>query len=311
MSDPTDDVDDRVNELLAAAPSALEEISVEDVPEASNGEPTLDSLSSSQLPELAASAQELLADTDADGVLELVGLDTLPDGSEPDSVPGAIAKGDPVKVATLRALKQLATLAELDEFDEFDEETEEGTDDDPDHDPNIEDVLADLESMLERRNESAEGTQPTPDEMESKAEDESKEATADETDDDAHSELASTLEETIGGFRDDVEAAAEGLEATLGDDSDDDEPEDDSDDVKSDDAAVDADAADDDAEDEPERDEDDGVLDDNGLLGDDGLGTDSSASRKRGTMFSTVASSPSNRPDMHAVKRHSTVPKRD
>ena len=106
MSQDSQDLHDRVTEILNAA-------------ETSSGAMLGDSdedgdSDGADLFEAAREASDLLEDAEPDELLAAVGLDTLPDGSEPDSIPEAIARGDPEQVAELQRLLHLSNLADGD-----------------------------------------------------------------------------------------------------------------------------------------------------------------------------------------------------
>lgn len=63
--------------------------------------------------EVAKEADEFVASSEPTELLEAVGLGTLPDGSEAESVSEAIAKGDPERVEYLHQLLRLAKLGDL------------------------------------------------------------------------------------------------------------------------------------------------------------------------------------------------------
>ncbi|MFC7213248.1 hypothetical protein ACFQO4_04025 [Saliphagus sp. GCM10025334] len=303
-------------------------------------------ISSTDLPSLAEEAHELVEEGDVQSLLERVGLDTLPDGSTPSSLPEAIANGDPGQVATLRALQRLASLADPD--------LESDSDSDLDDADSLEETVLDLYGLLTKSvavetgdeevseadtdasEDTAEpdeegeaggdedetdedgvdeegGEADQKDEDETDEDDESDED--DETDDgDLEDSISSALKDAVGGFGDEVESLKAGLEAAgLGDDEEADaedeaDPEDEEangDDTDEEDGVEEEEA--DEAAEEVE-DEDDGLLstgDDGGPFG------GSSSGRRRGTMYSTVARSPSKRADMKSTTRHSTMPKRN
>ncbi|MFP9192081.1 hypothetical protein [Natronosalvus vescus] len=287
-------------------------------------------LASSDLPALAQSAHDLLEERDVDRLLEEIGFDDV-DEDAPESIPAAILAGDPGDVSTLRGVQRLARLAEIQDEDGAAE--------------SVEETIAELRTILARRRDedggdASEASQNEPvDEAEdqAEAEDESEDesdtdADADKSDEAADesdgtddgtaaddesegtddepsdsedggigSSITDTLGESVSGFRDEIEAVQNGLEAIGADDdsgkADDDGSSDDG--VEGD--TGDGEGVEGDTEDEAEESDSDE---------DDGLLSGSGDSRRRGTMYSTVALSPSKRTDMKAVKRHSTVPDR-
>ncbi|MFC7231355.1 hypothetical protein ACFQMM_07955 [Saliphagus sp. GCM10025308] len=390
----TTETDDRITTLLTDTRAALDDLGIREAEDESDaggdggdeGRPleltadleggAQDSLpepiSSTDLPSLAEEAHELVEEGDVQSLLERVGLDTLPDGSTPSSLPEAIANGDPGQVATLRALQRLASLADPDsdsdpdlddansleetvldlyglltksvavetgddeaseadtdaseDAEEPDEEGGEAAGDETDEDESDEDEV-DEEKGEDEMDEEGEADQKDEDETDeseestSESDSEPVEATdetdsdeteeADETDDDGDLEdsISSALKDAVGGFGDEVESLKAGLEAAgLGDDEEAD-AEDEADPEDEEANGDDTDEEDGDEGDEAEEDkEDDGLLstgDDGGPFG------GSSSGRRRGTMYSTVARSPSKRADMNATTRHSTMPKRN
>ncbi|QSW98129.1 hypothetical protein [Haloterrigena alkaliphila] len=349
MSQDSQDLHDRVTEILNAA-----ETSSGSMLGGENGDGT-------DLLETAEEASDLLESAEPNQLLAAVGLDTLPDGSEPNSIPAAIAQGDPEQVADLQRLLHLSNLADGDGDDEgtlegavdelrasigeregasSDSDAEEGegdADGESDAGGGSDDEAEDglLESVLgsSEEGDSADGDGGA------EAED------ADEADESDESE-------SEGGAREAIESAAEtvseagGLDGVL--ESEDDESaesedgEADGDETSTDDggdigdrlrsavessltdvgddleglqdrlqnrsaSAVGGDETDDDENnraDDAEEDEDDGPLD-----------TDLGSSEKRtgggdGTRHSTMAPPPSERADMRASTRHSTMPRR-
>ncbi|WP_312912188.1 hypothetical protein [Natronosalvus caseinilyticus] len=399
----TTETDDRITTLLTDARAALDDLGIREAGDESDAddeaggddgdearalELTADlesgaqdglpePISSTDLPSLAAEAHELVEEGDVQSLLERVGLDTLPDGSTPSSLPEAIANGDPGQVATLRALQRLASLADPESDSDTDtnsdladadslEETvldlyglleksgavetgdeeaseadtdasadaeepgEEGGEaavDETDEDESDEDEM-DKEKGEDEIDDEGEADQKDEDETDeseestSESDSEPAEATdetdsdetdeADETDGDGDLEdsISSALKDAVGGFGDEVESLKAGLEAAgLGDDEEAD-AEDEADPVDEEANGDETDEEDGDEGDgaDDDEDEDDGLLstgDDGGPFG------DSSSGRRRGTMYSTVARSPSKRADMKATTRHSTMPKRN
>lgn len=280
----------RAPDVLEETASALESI-----------DPTTEDLEAAMteagLFERASEATALLED-DPPAVLESLGLDELPDGSEPETIPAAIANGDEARVADLQALLTLASLAREDEADRADldatlekltdavsqgERSEETTDEgagasaDSEDDERGEGPLESVASAAEELIDSA-GDAPVEDRLEA-----------------AVGSAIDGLDEEVRSVRDRLEALREdeggggGGERAAGGDEERDQGAD-----GEGDRGV-----------EGERETDD--VDE----GDDGspLGGRSSTGRQ-GTMYSTVASSPADRPDMRHSTRHSTMPDR-
>ena len=232
---------------------------------------------------IAREADEFVASSGPMELLDAVGLGTLPDGSEAESVTEAIAKGDPERVEDLHRLLCLAKLG-----DRSDEETLE------DATVGIREAVS--QAQLETDDMMTEDTDQdeTPDqdeaEQKSTADDES-EAEVEEGNgkdaDDLGDRLRAAMSSPFEKFGDEIGEIQEQVEeVTAGD-------EDDADEVK-----------------ETDEENDDDGEDDNGLLelgddSDDGLGSSDSS------RLSTMAPPPSERADMHAVKRYSTMPKRN
>jgi hypothetical protein len=230
--------------------------------------------------EVAKEADELVASSEPMELLEAVGLGTLSDGSKAESVSEAIAKGDPERVGDLHRLLRLAKLG-----DRSDEET-------------LEDATAGIREAIRQAQSATDDTMTedtdqdeTPDqdetEQESTVDDESEteaEEGDDEDADDLGDRLRAAMNSSFEGFGDEIGKIQEQLEEATADDEDNvDEME--------------------------EADEESDDDDDNGLFGlgeggDGGLGSSDSS------RLSTMAPPPSERADMHAVKRYSTMPKR-
>ncbi|EMA42582.1 hypothetical protein [Halobiforma nitratireducens] len=315
----TEPTDERVAELLEAADAVGERLVSSDRDSAterdaeSGGEPAADPLL-----EAAERADTLVATADPSALLEAVGLDTLPDGSEPASMPDAIARGDPDAVEDLERLLSLARLADRSDEEEAeigaatsglravteDDEGDEGDDGDEfgdneagkaEHDRSVED---------ERRGESVDD-EPTAgddgDGIDPEVEDTEDEATTG-PEVEVEDRLRDALESDIANFGDGVERLQEGLEAIGGGEADT-EGEGDRDDA---------------SESDPEANE----LDHEGRLGGEGataesedddlldpdLGSSGRESPDGAARHSTVAPSPSKRADMSAVRRFSTMP---
>ncbi|MFU8869773.1 hypothetical protein [Natronococcus sp.] len=232
--------------------------------------------------QVAREADEFVASSEPMALLEAVGLGTLPDGSEAESVSEAIAKGDPERVEDLHRLLRLAKLGDRSDEEQLEDatvgirkainqaqsETDETMTEDTDQDETPD------------RNET-EQKSAADDESETEAEDGNGED-ADDLGDRLRAAMSSSLEEISG-----IGKIKEQLEGTTTDD------EDDVDEMEEADEGSD------------EDDEDDGGL--LGLGDNSGGGLGSSGS----SHHSTMAPPPSERADMHAVKRYSTMPKRN
>ncbi|PCR92681.1 hypothetical protein CP557_09015 [Natrinema ejinorense] len=225
--------------------------------------------------ETAEEANELLETADPADLLAAVGLDTLADGTEPKSIPEAIARGDQENLEDLQRLLHLAKLA--DRADERDlEATADG-----------------LRETIGDREESARTDADT----EASGGD-----TAEETSDDLGDRLRSSMRSSFEQFGDDVAQLRERLDSAS-------EGPARSDASAADETAADAGSGDEggteEAADEAEtadEEEDEGVLG-SGLGGDRTRGTSGGPSR-----HSTMPPPPSERADMHGVTRHSTMP---
>ncbi|SEH11435.1 hypothetical protein SAMN04487967_0349 [Natronorubrum sediminis] len=223
--------------------------------------------------EAAEQASAFLESADPPEILEAVGLETLPDGSEPDSIPEAIAQGDPERVDTLQQLFHLANLAETDN---------EG-----------------LETAADALRHSRKKTQDEEMSTDDQA-DTDEPADDDEADESKIGEqLRDAFQSTVTDVSDDLEGLTQRLEEATAGVVDGDEEADDATDEAEDDEESDEEGADKDGE---EDDEDDGLLD-------PGLGSDDGDSGgKDRERLSTVAPSPSERADMNVSTSHSTMP---
>ncbi|SIR74168.1 hypothetical protein [Natronorubrum thiooxidans] len=232
-----------------------------------------DETAQTDLLETAAKANDLLESAESEELLEAVGLDTLPDGTEPDSIPAAIAQGDPAQVEELQRLLNLSKLADWDDGEA------------------LEGAVGELQAAIgdgERTAESGSIDDGT-DETEADTADESTdESDGTDTSSDLGDQLRSAMESSFEGIGDDLEQLQGRLEeasaSTVGED----------------------DGADD--EDEATADQTD-AEDDDGLL-DAGLGSNQNreTSGGSGTRYSTMAPPPSERADMKGTARHSTMP---
>jgi hypothetical protein len=304
----TDPPDDRVADVLDAASTESGTLltSAEDSDDA--GENLLDA---------ADEAADLVESMEPPELLEAVGLGSLDDGSEPETVSEAITESDPDRVDDLRRLLRLAELSDQSDADE------------------LEDATGGIREAIERTRTEDDETMTEDEESDH----------ADESDDDAEEEQASTDdektddEETDGEgessdlgnrlreamsssfeeFGDDLGALEERLEEAASGDEDEDGgegEEGDADDdgllgIGDDEEGDEDEASEDEADDEEDDENNEGDEDDDGLLGigdgDDGGGLGSSDSSRH----STMAPPPSERADMNAVKRHSTMPKKN
>ncbi|AGB36940.1 hypothetical protein [Natronococcus occultus] len=319
----TDELYDRITEILDDASTESGALAVPDEDDGADDD----------LLELAEEAADILEETDPKELLEAVGLGTLEDGTEPETVPEAITEGKPEHVEELQRLVRLAKLADRSEEDELGdviaglrEATGEDGDADSEADDEEETDDEDAESEGDADDEDAES------ETDDDADRDDDEA-ADEESADASDELEDRLRDAVGSsfeeFGADLESVRDQLEAAAGSDDGSDEAEEeeglleaaddlldseDEDDelLEAADDLLDSEAEDDelldsDDEDEEEADNDEDEDDeDDGLLGsDEGLGSSESS------RHSTMAPPPNERADMNAVKRHSTMPKRN
>ncbi|APX95752.1 hypothetical protein [Natronorubrum daqingense] len=222
--------------------------------------------------EAAEQASAFLESADPSEILEAVGLETLPDGSEPDSIPEAIAQGDPERVDTLQQLFHLANLAEADH---------EG----------LETVADALRHSREEPQEEEMSTDDQADTDEPADDDEADESEIGE-------QLRDAFQSTVTDVSDDLEGLTQRLEeATAGVvDGEDEEADEATDEVEETD------------EEGAEKEGAEGDEDDDGLL-DPGLGSDDGDSGgKDRERLSTVAPSPSERADMNVSTNYSTMP---
>ncbi|WP_265111252.1 hypothetical protein [Halosolutus halophilus] len=275
----SENLTERVDELLAEADAASgAALSHESDGADSSGEPSLG--------ETAREASDLVESTDPQELLAAVGLDTLPDGSEPDTIPEAIARGDPEQVDDLKRLLNLANLADRSD------------------DGGLDDAVGSLKESIETGGGTAES---------SESEDgaaSSDEAGAGADSDEAESEDAesggledrvrSSLSDRVADFGDDVSSLQEQLKAAATDATGDGTAGDDEadEDAAADDETGGESAEADDAEDEETADED-------GLLGGE---QDLRSGPSESSRHSTMAPPPSERADMRAVRRYSTMP---
>lgn len=268
----SDSITDRVTEILADAERGSDELgALED------GDDLRAELEDSGLEETAEEAGELIAEEDAEELLAALGLDELEDGTEPDSLPEAIALGSEEQVGDLQVLVKLAKIGEADEGELAGE-------------------VGELREVLDRRDGSSEGGRDTTESGEDEREEEEDEDSLAESAADAvrdavgeedgdeegngilEEELESAMRSKLEGFGEELNEARARLDSLRGQEEDEVDGEDEEEDAA--------------------REEDDEVL-----------GSDSRP-RSRGTMHSTMAPPPSRRADMGRSTRHSTMPDR-
>ncbi|AFZ71786.1 hypothetical protein SAMN05443661_10837 [Natronobacterium gregoryi] len=251
-----------MTEILNAADAASEAVVAG--PTETNGE-------AGDLVETATRASDLLESTEPEVLLEAVGLEMLPDGSEPDSIPEAIVEGEPAAVEHLERLLRLGNLA--DQADKAE----------------IDDVIGVLRAAGESK--SGRGSEPSAGE----------EATGREQPDGDGSledRLRSTMRETVTEFGDEVTQIQQRLEEVTAGDG-----EASRDEAGSADEGDEAETADEEPSDETGDEQGDGLF--------DRLGSDGRRSSRGVVRHSTTAPSPSDRTDMKALARFSTMPDRD
>jgi hypothetical protein len=288
------------------------------------------------LMEVAGEADELVASSEPMELLKAVGLGTLPDGSEAESASEAIAKGDPERVEDLHRLLRLAKLGDRSDEETLEDATvgiretvsqsQSGTDDTMTENTG-QDGSPDEESTADNQDENPDQDETSDEEskagdQESTADDEN-EAEAEEGNDEDDGGLGNRLREAMSSpfeeFGDEIGEIQEQLQkSTAADENDADEmegtdreetDEESNADDEDDDGLLglgDNDADDKEADDEDEN--DDGLLGLGGGDGDNGGGGLGSSDSSR---HSTMAPPPSERADMHAVKRYSTMPRRN
>jgi hypothetical protein len=225
--------------------------------------------------EAADEAADLVDSMEPQELLEAVGLGTLEDGSKAETVSEAITNGDPDRVEDLQRLLRLAKLSDQSEAEE------------------LEDATGHIREAIERAQQEDE--ESTTDDA-----DASENAVDSEDADDLGDRLREAMQSSFDEFGDDLGAIQEQLEAVAGDNEDGEDAADEQDDDDEDDDGL--------LGSEDDEDEDDG-----GLLGlgdgDDGSGGGLGSSDS--SRHSTMAPPPSERADMKAVKRHSTMPKKN
>lgn len=297
----SDELHDRVTDVLDRADTGSGTL-LSDASDAADGEsPASDVL------DAAADASDIVESSEPEALLEALGLDTLPDGTEPDSIPEAIAKGDPDDVENLRRLLHLSKLAERGD--------------------ELEGAVGELRDRIGGEDGEAEETEETEPASESESEDEGTSTADDESGDaegeqDEHADdesatddlaerLRSSMESSLGAFSDDVENLQSKLEeagAALG--GDEDEPADETAEAPADKGSGESDGEGRaDADDEGRADADES---DDGLLDPDlGTGRDDGGAAEGAARHSTMAPPPSERADMRGVARFSTMPKKN
>ncbi|WP_049925296.1 hypothetical protein [Halopiger goleimassiliensis] len=256
------------------------------------------------LQETAARASEFLESNAPEEILDAVGLNTLPDGSEPDSIPEAIARGDDEDLEELNRLLHLAKLTET-----ADEESLEATAGTLREHVDDERTEADGETGDEAGDETESDeteTDEAGDESETPAEEEEEDGSlidtiagevtgsdegGDEDESDLGDALGSALESSLTEFGDEMQGLRDRLEAARSDTESNGERDEDGEGEASDDG------------DEPDEDD--------GLLGMDVGGDDRRSSSRGVVRHSTMAPPPSKRPDMKGTARHSTMPDRN
>ncbi|MFC6718572.1 hypothetical protein ACFQGT_01235 [Natrialbaceae archaeon GCM10025810] len=278
----TDTLDERVNALLTEAEEHAGSL-LSSGDEGADGDGTA-------LLEAAEEAANLVEGTPPRDLLEAVGLDRLEDGGEPETIPEAIARGDPERVEDLRRLLRLAKLSHT---------ADDGSD--------LEGSVGAFRERLEQRADATDAGSMEPgssetdpaDREESEGEEDVDESTGDT---DLGDELRSSLESSMGEFGDDVRALRDRLEEAAGSDAGD-EDEAAAERADADEVATEERDADDVAEDDVAEDEADA----------DASGDGEEESRfvsNESARLSTVAPRPTERADMKAVRRFSTMPRK-
>lgn len=287
----SDQLHERVADVLDRADAGSESVLSRSAGK-SESESAPDDASTDDVFEAATDANEILEEADPDALLEAVGLDTLPDGSEPDSIPAAIARGEPEDVEALQRLLHLSRLADRESDD-------------------LEGAVGELRERIDggSAESAAESDDQEGDDGTGGGEDESEGERAGDGDDEAGSEstddltdqLRSSMESSLGSFSDDIEGLQSKLEAAtagIGGDG--------AADAADEESAADAESeADAEAEAEADTEDDDGLLDT-----DLGADRDRDTSSGSPTRHSTMAPPPSERADMRGTTRHSTMPDR-
>lgn len=246
-----------------------------------------DESTANDIRDLADEANEILDSADPDELLEAVGLDTLPDGSEPDSIPAAISQGDPDEVDDLRRLLHLARLG--------------------DRSDGLEDAISGVRARVgDAETDAAEGTSADAESestgsTDSAADEASTSDVEDETED-LEERLRSAMTSSLTAFSDDVTQLQERLEALGGDAADGSAVAESESGEEPDETAAEDATEEETAGEATEEDSDDGLFG-SGLGGDSDRGTSGGATR-----HSTMAPPPSKRADMRGTARFSTMP---
>ncbi|OAQ53567.1 hypothetical protein HTG_04745 [Natrinema mahii] len=236
----------------------------------------------SDLLETAREADDILESAAPDDLLSAVGLDTLEDGSEPDSVPEAIARGEREHVADLQRLLRLSRLADRADGEGLGDavgELQEAIGEPAESVADIAESAVDADDS----EGTADGETPAGSDGDGSAAGEAESTTVDLGD-----RLRSAMRDSVADFGDEVSQLKARLEERRAGTA-----ESDADDTTAGDEAAEAEAAD----------EDEGLLG-SGLGGDGDRGTASGGPSRH----STIAPPPSQRADMRGTARHSTMP---
>lgn len=288
---------------------------------------TDESSADGSLLEVADAASEFLEANDPQTVLEAVGLDTLPDGSEPESIPVAIARGDERELEELNRLLNLASLADdadgavladatdplrehADDVAELEAETADADATDEARESSADDADGTTDEAAEaddQANGDAEGDDAADGQADEDAADDSSSiletltdglVDADETTEEGTADVGDALEDAVRSsvteFGDDVGRLRDKLESARAEESADENA-----------GEVDEDEADEKTAGDEKAGEDDG---DDFLEVDLGGGRNDRSSSRGVVRHSTVAPSPSNRADMKGPVRFSTMP---
>ena len=352
MTERDSDIEERVTDVLERVRSSVGPAQPDDretIPA------LLEHKDGDQLRDLAAEANDVVEGNEPEALLGAFDLYRLPDGDEAGSIPEAIARGDPDKVADLRTLVKLSKLSgrlddqyrdsfesavedlrttierrssddsaseskrdaesdvdaasDSDTESEVDAEPEAGTesetdsnnkadsdsepestseDDTPSGEPH-DDSDGFSETVRSAENRVSEGAQTVGKEVQETAgkflDDNDDEGDAKESEHDGilQDALQSAVEESLGGFGDDVREAKEYLEGIVDESETADESE----------PAADESTADEDS------------------TGDNNEDVSRGRPGRQTTRYSTMSPPPSDRADMKIRTRHSTVPSRD
>ncbi|ELY87634.1 hypothetical protein C483_17083 [Natrialba hulunbeirensis JCM 10989] len=325
MSDTDDsqDLQEQVTDLLETADAEAGALATATDTDSSTDTDTAtatDTPSGSTMATLSETASDLLESAEPRDLLEAVGLGTLPDGSEPETIPAAIAQGDPEHVEDLERLLRLARVGESTDEEGLEDavgglheairEHRDTADDEPDSggdattaDSDEGDTGAGAGERVGEDDSDGDSASDSDsdDDTESDSDSDSDSSTGDDVLEFVEDELGEALGDRVSSFSEDVEGLREKVSSVGGESEADADDENEGDDA---DAEAEADAADD----------DDGLLDEG--LGADlepDLGTDSDGGQtSRGVVrYSTLAPSPSKRADMRSPARFSTMPKKD